>query len=70
MPKYLYVCEDCNKTFEIDATIKEKEKNEKNIFLCPKCKSIDIRQKFCSASYIKNDSGNFSCPTGTCPFMT
>jgi len=70
MPTYNFTCGDCQHNFTIKASIQDKEKNSKEIFVCPKCKSTNIKQNFRPASYIKHTGpGNASCPTGTCPFM-
>ena len=42
MPLYDYQCKDCGETFEMRATIKEKEAGL--ALVCPKCGSHEARQ--------------------------
>ncbi len=44
MPVYEYQCENCNKVFEIIASIKEKDKGLE--VSCPECKSLKVFQIF------------------------
>ena len=39
MPRYEFVCEKCNKPFEVVMTISEREKSDVK---CPKCKSSKV----------------------------
>jgi len=39
MPRYEFVCEKCNKPFEVIMTISEREKSDVK---CPKCKSSKV----------------------------
>jgi putative FmdB family regulatory protein len=39
MPRYEFMCEKCNKPFEVIMTISEREKSE---IKCPKCKGAKI----------------------------
>jgi putative FmdB family regulatory protein len=41
MPLYDYVCNDCNKTFELVLTLKEHDTEIK----CPKCGSRNVQQE-------------------------
>ena len=41
MPLYGYVCNDCNKTFELVLTLKEHDTEIK----CPKCGSRNVEQE-------------------------
>ena len=41
MPLYDYVCNDCNKTFELVLTLKEHDTEIK----CPKCGSRNVEQE-------------------------
>jgi putative FmdB family regulatory protein len=40
MPRYEFVCEKCNKPFELIMTISEREKGEVK---CPKCKGSKVQ---------------------------
>jgi putative FmdB family regulatory protein len=42
MPTYQYRCEKCNKSFEITATIAERDAKK---FSCPNCKSKKVKQQ-------------------------
>jgi putative FmdB family regulatory protein len=42
MPTYQYHCEKCDKSFEITATIAERDAKK---FSCPKCKSKKVKQQ-------------------------
>jgi putative FmdB family regulatory protein len=44
MPTYKYFCQDCEKKFDIEATIQEKEKGLK--VTCPECGSNKTVQLF------------------------
>lgn len=66
MSKYSYKCLDCGYVFDIQASIKEKEEGGGNKFVCPKCRSKIILQKFSSANFVKNifsgdDKGGGGC---------
>ncbi len=42
MPVYDYVCNDCNKSFELALTLSEHDKNN---IKCPKCGSKNVQQE-------------------------
>jgi len=43
MPNYNFECQNCHKTFEVRATIKEMEEDK---ISCVKCKSKNIKRIF------------------------
>ncbi|NQT29526.1 MAG: zinc ribbon domain-containing protein [Candidatus Saganbacteria bacterium] len=57
MPVYKYFCKDCKDKFEIEATIKEKEECCNPKFVCPKCKSKNVKQKFSLAAFFTKGKG-------------
>lgn len=70
MPIYEYFCQDCEKKFEIKATIQEKEKGLK--VKCPTCgsnKTIQVLGSFFTFSKGSGNSGGGRCgpnPTPGC----
>ena len=45
MPRYEFVCENCQKSFTLDIKMAEYEKKK---FRCPKCNSMKTRQQITS----------------------
>ena len=67
MPKYSFKCKDCEKKFDVEATIKEREEGSEK-FNCPKCKSKNTKQVFSLHSFFskdKNEDGGCCC-NGKC----
>lgn len=61
MANYTYKCSDCGNVFGIEATIQEKEEGASEKFVCPKCQSKNIKQKFSAGNFIQNVfKGNIS----------
>jgi len=56
MPTYVYACEDCGKTYEITASIKEKEAGLQPE--CPQCLSDRSRQLITASFTIRSGNGN------------
>lgn len=54
MATYIYKCADCGNIFGVKATIQEKEESKNEKFICPKCRSKNIKQKFSAGCFIKN----------------
>lgn len=54
MATYRYKCTDCGNTFDIQATIQEKEELKGAKFMCPKCRSKNIKHEFSVTNFIKN----------------
>lgn len=54
MATYTYKCLDCAVSFDVEATIKEKEDGRGESFMCPKCGSANIKQEFSITSFVKN----------------
>lgn len=54
MATYTYKCTDCGNTFDIQATIQEKEELKDSKFMCPKCRSKNIKHEFSVINFIKN----------------
>lgn len=48
MPYYVYQCTQCNETFEVQATIKEKIAGLE--VFCPKCGSQEVHQLITAAA--------------------
>lgn len=70
MPNYDFECQDCHKTFEVRATIKEMEEGK---IACTKCNSKDIKRIFngfgvcCGGSSSPTSSSSCSsCSSGSC----
>jgi len=57
MPTYTYKCKKCEKKFDVQASIKEKESGS-NKFNCPYCKSADTKAVFSLRSFFSKDSDN------------
>ena len=67
MPTYVYTCEDCENTFEITASIKEKEAGLQP--KCPQCFSDHSRQLITASFNIRGGNGNVTSgcnPGGGC----
>ncbi|WP_366917439.1 zinc ribbon domain-containing protein [uncultured Chloroflexus sp.] len=62
MPLYDYQCQDCQKTFEVRATLKEKEAGLQP--QCPHCHSLQTRQLLTSGLFLRkgSDSSLFAAP--------
>ena len=45
MPRYEFICEQCNKSFHLDMKISEYEKKK---FKCPKCSGVKVKQQITS----------------------
>ena len=54
MQIYNYRCNDCGKTFEVQATLKEKETKP---FFCPHCQSESTKSQFSVSNFFKNTFG-------------
>lgn len=54
MSTYTLKCSDCGVSFDIEATIREKEESKGARFICPKCRSENVRQEFSVTNFIKN----------------
>jgi len=52
MPTYEFVCNKCNKGFELVMTVPEYEKKK---IRCPKCKSTRVRQQITSFQTITSN---------------
>jgi len=72
MPNYDFKCQDCHKSFEVRATIKEMEEGK---ISCTKCNSKDIKRifngfGFCTrktlSSMSSSSSSCSSCSSGSC----
>lgn len=68
MPTYVYACEDCKITYEVNASIKEKEEGLKP--KCPQCGSHHSHQMITTSFSIRGgDCGNMTLgcnPGGGC----
>lgn len=58
MPIYVYACEECGSTYEISASIKEKEDGLHPD--CPQCSSSHSHQLITASFSIRSGSGNGS----------
>jgi len=65
MPIYIFACEDCGKTYEINASIKEKESGLHP--KCPYCSSDRSRQLITSIFTIGGSSSGGDMPLGCGP---
>jgi len=70
MAKYSYKCLDCGCVFEIQSSLKEKEEGGTK-FVCPKCGSKKIAQKFSASNFLKNvfcgdDNNACGCGESAC----
>lgn len=54
MTTYTYKCLDCKNVFDIEATIEEKETGKSEKFICPKCKSRNVKHEFSAGNFIRN----------------
>lgn len=54
MATYTYQCLECENTFDVQATIQEKEEGKGAQFICSKCHSKKIKQKFSVVRFIGN----------------
>ena len=64
MPNYDFECQDCHKTFEIRATIKEMEEGK---ISCVKCKSKKIKRIFNGFGVGSGGSSCSFCSSGSYP---
>ena len=67
MATYNYKCSDCGNAFGIEATIQEKEEGTSEKFICPKCRSKNIKQEFSASNFIKNVFKSENNAGGCCP---
>ena len=65
MPRYKYHCRECENTFIIEASIKEKSAGLDPV--CPECESDNVYQSFSSVGVIGGSGGNNSGGCSTCP---
>ena len=65
MPTYEFICENCNHTFEIRATIQEKEKGLHPA--CPKCNYEITRQVLSAGMFIRTGGMTNFNPPGCAP---
>jgi putative FmdB family regulatory protein len=42
VPRYEYLCQKCNKRFELLFSLAEYERAQKNKIKCPKCRSVRV----------------------------
>lgn len=63
MPIYIFQCESCGNTYEINASIKEKEAGLKP--KCPRCFGENSRQLI-TASFSLRSVGGGNMPLGGC----
>ena len=56
MPIYVFACEECGKTYEINASIKEKEAGLQP--KCPECNSDRSNQLITNSFVIRNGGSN------------
>ena len=70
MPNYDFECQDCRKTFEVRATIKEMEEGK---ISCIKCNSKNIKRIFNGFGFCKGGSSSSTtssscstCSSGNC----
>ena len=66
---YKYQCQECKKSFEIKATLQQKEEKRKDLFNCPFCYSTNIKEKFSIIDFFKNigsKDDTCSCNKGSC----
>jgi putative FmdB family regulatory protein len=42
MPRYEYLCQKCNKPFEMLYSLAEYQRAQKNKTKCPKCRSVRV----------------------------
>lgn len=54
MAKYSCRCLSCGLAFDVNATLKEKEEGQGDKFVCPSCRSKNIKQKFSIINFVKN----------------
>ena len=64
MPNYDFECQDCHKTFEVRATIKEMEEGK---ISCVNCKSKNIKRIFNGFGVCTGGSSCSTCSSGSCP---
>lgn len=65
MPFYTLKCQDCGNSFDVQASIKEKEQKEASKFNCPKCRSKNTAFKFNLPNLFKKESSSGSCCPGS-----
>lgn len=68
MPTYKYNCQKCDNTFEVKASLEEKEKNDPKKFKCNNCGSSDLKQDFCGTniSATNHEKGHSGSCGGCC----
>ena len=64
MPNYKYKCRDCENTFSVKSSIKEK--SEGLDLVCPECESEDVFQLFDSIGVVGGGSKTSSCSGTSC----
>ena len=65
MPTYDYQCQDCDHTFEVFASIKQKTAGLEPV--CPQCQSHKVQQAFRSVMFIRDSGGGVGpAPAGGC----
>ena len=64
MPRYEFKCGGCGHKFEVEATLKEKEKGLKN--KCPACGSPKTERLFSSFSTVTKSGGAHPSGCGCC----
>jgi putative FmdB family regulatory protein len=64
MPIYIFACEDCGNTYEINASIKEKEAGLRP--KCPQCFGEHSRQLITAGFSIRSGNGGGNMPFGGC----
>jgi putative FmdB family regulatory protein len=53
MPEYDYMCEDCGKTFTVELSISEHERQDRSHEIhCPKCDSTNVKHLIGSVSVV------------------
>jgi len=70
MPRYDFRCKSCDKKFELDLKISEKDDTSPNR-VCPQCSSQELEQLLTFQGGISVKSSgppSASCATGKCPF--
>lgn len=51
---YAYKCDGCGNSFNIEASLEEKESGDGEKFVCPKCGSKKITSHFSVSNFFKN----------------
>lgn len=63
MPKYDFVCNACQKAYEISMTMKERATLKPR---CPVCGSEDVSQQYGEVGFCGVKGGALSCLGGNC----